>query len=145
MKGACFIIFYNAGHHPASCNIIVRYRHHGRRKSNILSLFMQRKINSFKLKQIPPEFISRHHKNCTGEPQKAFRHSPGTQQRVDQATTGLQNGPFRHVIKFISARKMNHIMLQNGLFRHATKAVSQAGRSIRKTSQAENRLTINPL
>lgn len=53
MKEACFIIFYNAGHHPASYNIIVIYRHHGRRKSNILSLFMQRKINSFKLKQIP--------------------------------------------------------------------------------------------
>lgn len=53
MKEACFIIFYNAGYYPASYNIIVRYRHYGRRESNILSLFMQRKINSFKLKQIP--------------------------------------------------------------------------------------------
>lgn len=52
MKEACFIIFYNAGHYPASCNIIVRYRNYGKRESNILSLFMQLKINSFKLKQI---------------------------------------------------------------------------------------------
>lgn len=53
MKEARFIIFYNAGHHPASYNIIVKYRNYGKRESNILSLFMQRKINSFKLKQIP--------------------------------------------------------------------------------------------